>query len=264
MDARNQLPTKNRRTRDLATRWRLRALTGGGVGFAAVAAILMLAAPFSTAHGTVSFAAPFTGFTQVSYNAAGSTGCATAKNATPGNWNASTGLFSSNGSTHSGSCHAFSDGYVYSDVVASSTPFLPPFPGFDFATVTVSSSFVAHAAVKLTNTTNTSYGYAAVYLYVELEIEDVSNHGSGFVGFGYTYIVDQYIYGASGSYSLTQGWTTSYVSASGNLTAGHIYKLVIYMDAEVFTDTSGVGNQASASLNLAGTHGLKVTGASIF
>ena len=93
MPARDELPTKNRRTRGLATRWRLRALAGGGAGFAAVAAILMLAAPFSAAHGTVTFVAPYTGFTQSSYNYASAFGCAGAKNTTPANWNATSGLF---------------------------------------------------------------------------------------------------------------------------------------------------------------------------
>jgi hypothetical protein len=245
----------------LRSRWK--GWAGGGLGFAAVAAILMFAAPFSSAHGAVTLSAPYTGFTSTASSYAYHSACASGTNSTPISWNATSGVAQYNGLARSGPCpgylYGYSDGYVSID----SRLFHAPAPGIGYVYETFSSAFIAHASLHLAtgNTTNGTYrgGSASVALYVYAEVFDETHHNGTLFGYAYTYLVDQSFYATSGSFSLTQGPTSTYLYVSGTFTAGHVYQVDTFVSAYVSADTYGGGSTAAASLDLSGTNGVTLS-----
>jgi hypothetical protein len=254
-----------RETTRARLRGRLKGLVGGGIGFAALAAILLFAAPFSSAAGVLTITAPYTGFTSSASTYSYHSHCASATNSTPLSWNATTGVGLFNGVARSGGCpgslYAASDGY--GSVV--SRLFHTPTPGVGYVYLTFSSAFSAHAALHIApggNASNGTYhgGSAAVELYVLAEVIDETHHNGTLFGYSYLYLVDQAFYGTSGTFSLTQGATSSYLYITGTFTAGHIYQLYLDVVAYVSADTYGGGSTAVASLDAAsGSNGVTLS-----
>jgi hypothetical protein len=243
------------------TRRRL-GFAGGSLGFAAVAALLVVVAPLSSAHGTVTFTAPYTGFTTSPSEYVNHTGCGSANNPAPLSWNASVGEVQFASATAAGACTRGGDGYGEAFVSLASPLFSAPTSGLGSIYVTYSSAFSARAALTLGSaSTNTTFsgGFAEVGLVVEVYVWDATHHNDSLVASAYQYIVDQYFYSASGTFVLTQGWTTGYLYASATYTAGHVYQATVYVDAYVSAETYGGGSTATASLNMGGSDGLVIS-----
>jgi hypothetical protein len=242
---------------------RLHGVAGGGIGLAAVVAILVFAAPLTSAHGIVTFTAPYNGFTATPSSYVYNSSCAHASNSVPISWNASTGVSQFAGATNAGPCHPFQYGYAEGFLSINSRLFSAPTNGVGFVDVSYSAAFSASAAlhVSTSNATNSTAkgGYAAVSLYVSVEVLDVTHHNGTFLGYAYAYVVDQSFYTASGSFSLTQGWTPGYLYVSANFTAGHVYVIETGITAYILAESYGGGTTASASLNLGGANGLSIS-----
>ncbi len=250
----------HRRTSTGVASRRFAGLAGGGLGFAALAAVLVLVAPMSSAHGTVTFTAPYNGFTSTTSAYVNHTGCAHATNPTPATWNASTGSFQFAAATSAASCTRGADGYAEAFTTITSTLFSAPFNGFGSVDVVMSSAFTAKAALNLATSGNASGAFSEVALYVSVYVYDATHHNGTFFGYATTYLVDQYFYTSSSAFALSQGWTTSYLYASGTFAAGHVYQADVSIGAYVFTDSYGNGGSTgSASLDLGGSNGLVIS-----
>jgi hypothetical protein len=239
----------------------LRGLLGGGIGFATLVAVLMFVAPLSSAHGIVVFTAPYAGFTTSTSQYVNHTGCAFATNPVPASWNSTTGEFQFSAAAGSGACAKGGDGYGEATTSLTSHYFSSPYPGTGYVYVELNSSFAAKAALTLGSSSGngTTSGYAEVALYVEVLVYDTTHHNGTLVGYSSLYLVDEYFYASSSHFSLTQGWSTSYLYCSTLFTAGHHYEAYLYVGAYVFADTYGGGSTASASLNLGGTNGVVIS-----
>jgi hypothetical protein len=96
MSLRKTPRSANRPIVDRARQLRTRVLTG--VGVSAFAALLIAAAPFASAYGTISFTAPYTTFTSSISNYLSSSGCtSTAHESVTPAWSAASGTFNFGG-----------------------------------------------------------------------------------------------------------------------------------------------------------------------
>jgi len=253
----------HRRTTTGSAKRRFAGIAGGGAGLAALVAVLVLAAPLTSAHGTVTFTAPYSGFTSSTYNFVNGTGCSHASNPTAAVWTSSSGTFQF-AATSAGLCARGGDSYGEGFITIDSPLFSAPANGAGSVFVTLSSAFTAKAAFHAGTSNNGSGGFAEVELYAEVFIIDATHHNESVVASTYAFLVDQSFYTNSGAFSLTQGWTSSYLYAYGTFTGGHVYQAELYLGAYVFTDTYGGGDSASASLNLGGTNGVVISSISAY
>jgi hypothetical protein len=243
---------------------RVRGLLGGGLGFATLAALLVLAAPLSSAHGTVSFTAPYTGFTTSTSAFVNHTGCGFATNAVPASFTPSSGAFQFSAAAGAGTCSRGGEGYADASTTLTSPLFASPtnYNGTGYVYVALNTSFSAKAALHLGGTTGgngtSGGGFAQVVLYAEVLVYDATHHNDSLVGYTSLDLVDQYFSSASGQFSLTQGWTTSYLYVSASFTGGHVYQLEMFVGADLFAETYGGGSTAQASINAGGTNGLVI------
>jgi hypothetical protein len=238
----------------------LHPLLGGTALLSALAAVLLLAAPFAAAHGTVTFTAPYSGFTQTSSNYTAASGCAAFHEPTIPAWTPSTGTFQVSSATNSAKCATSSYAETYSSIDLTSPAFTTPAAGTGWVYADLSAAFSAKASLHLRTATNGSYifGESEVYLVAALYVYDVTHHNTSLFGYATTTLVNQ-AFSTTGSFSLTMGWTNSTMYAFGTFTAHHLYQVQIDISALVYASTYGGGSTAMASLNLAGANGLMVS-----
>jgi len=229
------------------------------MGFAAVAALLVLLAPVSSAHGTVTFTAPYTGFAVSNSAFVNATGCGHASNPTPLAWNSTSGTFQFAAAASAGLCARGADAYGEAFTSLTSPLFSAPYNGFGSIDLSLSTAFSAKAVLHLGASSNFSYATSEVALSIGVYVYDATHHNDSLVAYTTVSLVDQYFYGASGSFSLTQGWTSSYVVAYGTFTGGHVYQAIVSLSAYAFADTYGGGSSASASIDLGGSNGLVIS-----
>jgi hypothetical protein len=221
-------------------------------------ALLILVAPLTSAHGVVTFAPPFTGFTTLPYNYTAHSGCAAEKQPTAPTWNAPAGSFQVSSSVTSGKCtYGFAE--AYNTLTLASPLFSSPYVGFGYLDVSVAAAFSARAAAHLAtvNVTNGSYAYAesSVYLSVSVYIYDATHHNDTLFGYAIDSVVSQSFSG-TGTFTMTSSSANTVVYVFGTFTGGHVYQAQVYVTAQVFAYTAGGGSTAGASLDLAGTNGL--------
>ncbi len=224
--------------------------------------VLLLAVPITSAHGTVTFSAPYTGFSVTPANYTSVTGCAAMHNPTPATWNSSTGSLQSSASVFAGKCKQYNYAQVYSAIEFTSPLFSAPVAGYWYAYVTVDAAFSAKASLSLSGPGNASngtyvYGESYVYLSVATFIYDATHHNDTLIGYGTDALVSQY-FTSNGTFSLSTSMTTSYVLVTGQFTGGHVYIAYTEITASIFADTYGGGSSASASLDVAGSNGLTI------
>jgi hypothetical protein len=241
---------------------RTRGLLGGGIGLTVLVAAVLLAAPLTSAHGTVTFTAPYTGFTTTPSNYVSHSGCAAVHQPTLPTWNSSTGAFQVSSTTSATSCTGSNFAEAYTAVSLSSPLFSAPFPGFGDVYAQLTSAFAARASLHLapTNTSNGSYVFAesSVSLTVAIYIYDATHHNDTLFGYASDNLVSQY-FTTTGTFSISSGLQTNYVSAVGTFTGGHVYEAYVYISATVFVDTYGGGSTAGASIDVSGANTLTIS-----
>jgi hypothetical protein len=241
---------------------RLRGVAGGGLGFAALVAILVLAAPMTSAHGAVSFAPPYNSFTATPTSSATHSTCAGAANPVATAWNSTLGLMVFAGSARAGPCTSSQFGYTQGSLALTSPKFSAPASGAGYVLVNLRDSFVANGALKIAAGNGTGNGSAggdvAVVLYVMVDVIELTHANGTTVASSLGYLVDQTL-AASGSFHLAQPWTNASMNVSATFAFGHSYEVSIDLIAYAFAETWYGGATASASLNLAGTHGVYLT-----
>ena len=226
---------------------------------ASVAALLVIVSPLASAHVTVTFTPPFSGFTQSPYNYSSATGCAGVHQSSLPTWTSSTGTFQVSSSTNAGKCAGTNLAEAYSAVSLSSPAFTTQSSGPGYVYATIGAAFSAHASLHLAHAYNGSYIYgdAEVYVVASIDIYDVT-HGNGtFFGYATDTIVSQEFL-STGSFSLSSSWTNTTIYAIGTFAMHHVYQLEIYIAAVVFAETYGGGSTGAASIDLAGSNGLTV------
>lgn len=238
---------------------RTRSLLAGTTLVSGLAAVLLLAAPFALAHGTVTFTAPYTGFTQSPYNYTYASGCAAYHQPTTPTWTSSTGTFQISASVNAAKCASFNYAEAYASLELISPAFTTPYASFGYVYADLSAAFSAKASVHLGTATNGSYvfGDSEVEFVAGLYVYDVTHHNGSLFGYGTTTLVDQSFF-STGSYSLTTSWTNSTLYAFGTFAAHHLYQVEFDITALVFAESEN-GSTAAAALNLAGTNGLTVS-----
>jgi hypothetical protein len=255
---REQSPVKIARSR-----WAQRGIAAG-VGFVGLVTLLMVLAPLAGASSPTSWAPPYTGFTSTTSNSLYSSGCtAYAHESSAPAWSAATGTFSMAGKVSAGSC---ASGYSYASVYGQTSIVSPTFyrthSGYSWLYLTWNLSVVAKAALSVAASTgNYSYAGASVWGYVDAYLMDVTN-GS------YLSSASATPFGASftspGHYTLSTTASTSYMYLWGALHKGHQYQVLITVYVGVSVYVYNVSATASASLNLAGPHGLTLTGITLY
>ena len=242
------------------TRRKLRGLVGGTTALAGFAALLILAAPFATAHGTVTFSAPFTGFGLSTANYTYASACASETQTTAPTWTSANGTFQVASSVAAGGCRGsqFAEAYASIDFVSPS--FTTPVAGFGYVYTTVSSAFTASASLHLATPINGSYayGYSAVSLLVSIYVYDVTHNNGSLFGYASDVIASQ-TFSASGAYFLHMGWTNSTIYATGTFAAHHHYQVQLAISAIIYADTYGGGSSGKASLNVGGSNGVAIS-----
>jgi hypothetical protein len=247
------------------SRWAPRGIAAG-VGFVGLVTLLMVVAPFAGASTPKTWAPPYKGFTSTTSNSLYSYGCtAYAHESAVPAWSATTGTFSMAGKISAGRCiSGFSYASIYGQTIITSPTFYRTHSGYTWLYISWNLAVVAKAALSVSSGTgngNFSYANASVLGSVYAYIVDVTN-GSYLSGASAT------LFGASftstGHYLLSTTASTSYLYLWGALQKGHQYQVLLYLDAGVTIYFYNVSATASASLNLAGTHGLTLTGITLY
>jgi hypothetical protein len=240
-----------------------RGLLGGGAGALGLTVILLMLSPASAARGSVVFSAPYTGLSTGTSNFVDWVGCANERTPTAGNWNNSTDLYQFQGYAHGGTCLTDSDAYTESITSISTPLFAAPHNGTGDVFVAVNTSFSARAELIYQQTR--TYGDADVIFVMFGYAYDLTHHSAVQVGYGYKYLVSQDLTGyLSGSWSYSQGWLNEHLTVPVDFVPHHVYLFVFYLTAYCYGSSGGGGTIASASLNLTGSHGLKLTAISAY
>jgi hypothetical protein len=254
-----------RRTSRGAVRRRLQGLAGGGLGFVALATILLLAAPMSSAHGTVSFTAPYTAFAATPSTYSTHYGCSGASTPVPAGWNLSLGRVQFSSLARAGACSSINYGYAEGTVGLVSPTFSAPAAGAGYVFVSMNLAVVARGLLSgpSGNSTgnssgnSTSGGDVTVALYVLIEVVQVARNNGTTVGSGVDYLVDQSLT-TSGSFLVAQRAGATATNVSATFAGGHLYEVEVDVTAYVFAETYGGGSTAVASIDLGGSHGLSL------
>ncbi|MCI4340412.1 MAG: hypothetical protein L3J73_04005 [Thermoplasmata archaeon] len=235
-------------------------MLGGSAALSGFAAVLLLAAPFSLAHGTVTFAAPFTGFGLSSSNYTYASTCASESQTVLPTWTSANGTFQIASSVAAGGCRGSQIAEAYASIDLVSPVFTPPAAGFGYVYATLSSAFSAQASLHLAAPTNGSfgYGYTSVSLIVAIYVYDMTHNNVSLFGYGSDVLASQ-TFSSSGAYSLHMGWTNSTIYATGTFAAFHHYQLQLDISALIYSDTYGGGSSGRASLNVGGTNGIAIS-----
>jgi hypothetical protein len=250
--------TRSRRSLSRGSR-RVRGMIGGTTVLSGFAVLMLLFVPLSSAHGTVTFSAPYTGFHQSPSIYLATYGCASVKQPAAPTWTSSNGTYQVSNGVRAGKCsYGFAE--AQSSISLISPKFGTPAAGFGYLYATISSALSAHASVKLAPAGNSSngtysYAYSSVGLSVGVYVYDTNGT---LVAYATTSLVSQ-TFSTTGSFSYSTAWTTSYVYAFGTFVAHHVYYLDLSLSAIVYAETYGGGSTASASLDLAGSNGLVVS-----
>jgi hypothetical protein len=240
-----------------------RGVLGGGAGMVSLFVVLLLIAPASAARGSVVFNAPFTGFTTGVSSFVDWVGCASERTAAVGTWNQSANLYQFQGYAHGGTCLSDSDAYTDSITSISSPLFAAPQNGSGDVFVSVNTSFSARAELMYQQTR--TFGDADVIFVLSGYVYDLTHHSATQVGYSYNYLVSQDLTGyLNGSWSYSQGWTNEHLTVPVDFVPHHVYVFVFYLTAYCEAASDGGGTIASASLDLAGSHGLRLTAISVY
>ncbi|MCI4361242.1 MAG: hypothetical protein L3J91_06015 [Thermoplasmata archaeon] len=244
-------------------RWsglRSRTVLGGTTVLSGVAALLVLLSPLASAHGTVTFSPPFTGFALSTANYTYASSCASEKQTALPTWTSANGTYQVGGQVIAGPCHGSQFAEIYSSVDLVSPSFATPAAGFGYVYATFASAVSAQAALHLGTASNGSYIYGSsdVSLVAGLYVYDVTLHNGSLFGYATSTIVSQLFY-VNGSFSLRMGWTNTTMYATGTFAPKHMYQVQFEVSALIYASTYGGGSVAKASLNLAGSNGLAVS-----
>jgi hypothetical protein len=220
----------------------------------ALVAVLLLAAPLTAAHGSVSFAPPYTTFTSSLSGGSQGSVCAKDTNPTAASWSNATGLFQYDAAVRAGPC-ATTDMVYEEAFLSAATPTFPaPVAGAGTVYVELNTSYVARAQLTLGSGAGT-WGDAQVTLSVTLYVLEVTHRNSTVIASTVDDLVDQSYY-QDGSYSASQSFAVSLTAVSATFAAGHTYQVSVLVTAFLYAESGGGGTRGAASLDLAGSHGL--------
>ena len=257
---RKGIQEETERTRVPIRRLRGRRTAAASIaGLAAVLAIVTIAAPLASAHGVVSIVAPYNHFSVSTSSYAASYGCGKQSLSTSPSWDGTTGVYSIAGKVSIRGCSGSNGAEIFSYVALTTGKFSAPQNGFGYLVTGISSAFSARAALHVpapSNGTNFSYSYATVTSSATVYLYD--NNGT-FVGYQSVSFFSQ-TFTATGSFSLTQGPTSTSLYIWASFVAGHQYYAYIDFSASAYLFSYDSMATGSASIDLAGGNGITLTG----
>ena len=239
---------------------------GTTAGAAGVLAVVLLASPLTAASGFTVFSPPYTTFTSTPSNSVYSTGCGASamEHGTPV-WSSTTGTYTMAGRTSVSTCG--SGGSPYAQIYATEELMSPQFNGTHGGYSSIyaewNTSVDARAMLSVSSTGTYGWAYASVSGTVTLYVLDVTSGYGGSVA-----TASLTLFGAtltsSGMYVLTTGWTTSALYAYAPLHRGHVYQVEIDIYVGAYVDVYNSTATGSASVNLAGTHGITLSDITVY